>query len=61
MAVIDDVRRLSQLDFIFLGQQFASTPLATNQTVWHKGRVQQANLSFAIAETFPKNGVLNLR
>jgi len=43
MAVIDDVRRLSQLDFLFLGQQFANSQLGTQQTTWYKGRLQQAN------------------
>jgi hypothetical protein len=43
MAVLDDVRRLSQLDFMFLGQQFANSQLNTQQTTWHKGRLQQAN------------------
>ena len=41
MAVPDDLRRLSQIDSIFLGwSAFSSTgnPL----TSWHKGRVQQA-------------------
>lgn len=41
MAVIDDVRRLMQLDFLFLGVAYSST--SATQTVWHKGRVQQAN------------------
>src|SRR5208283_5309757 len=43
MAVIDDVRRLSQLDFIFLGQQFTNSVANAQQTTWYKGRLQQAN------------------
>jgi len=41
MAVSDDVRSLSQLDFIFLGQQMGLT--GSGQTTWYKGRLQQAN------------------
>lgn len=41
MAVQDDVRRLSQLDSIYLGY---NTQGMTNWvTGWHKGRLQQAN------------------
>jgi len=40
MAVPDDLRRLSQVDSIFLGwSAFASTGSVTS---WYKGRVQQA-------------------
>jgi len=47
MAVLDDVRRLSQMDSIFLGQKSAETQLGGPQspgyTVWYKGRLQQSN------------------
>ena len=46
MAVLDDVRRLSQMDSIFLGQGSGQTSLAGGShgyTVWYKGRLQQAN------------------
>ena len=44
MTVQDDVRRLSQLDSVFLGQGFNATPnTGASVCVWHKGRVQQAN------------------
>jgi hypothetical protein len=39
MAVIDDVRRLAQMDAIYLGFQHAGGLY----TMWHKGRLQQAN------------------
>ena len=42
MAVQDDVRRLSQLDSIYLGESFNSS-LAGPIVSWHKGRLQQAN------------------
>jgi hypothetical protein len=41
MAVLDDVRRLSQLDVMFLGSQFLAG--AGIATTWYKGRLQQAN------------------
>jgi hypothetical protein len=44
MAVQDDLRRLSELDSIFLGQM-VNLPggLVNSITSWHRGRVQQAN------------------
>ena|SRR6516165_7112335 len=42
MAVQDDVRRLSQMDSIFLGTAFAAGPNSPI-TTWYKGRLQQAN------------------
>jgi hypothetical protein len=41
MAVQDDVRRLSQLDSIYLGESING--VAAPITSWHKGRLQQAN------------------
>jgi hypothetical protein len=41
MAVIDDVRRLSQLDVIFLGTQLGA--IGSVFATWYKGRLQQAN------------------
>lgn len=47
MAVVDDLRRLSQLDSIYLGYQVANyfSPNVSNNPVisWYKGRLQQAN------------------
>ena len=42
MAVQDDVRRLSQMDSIYLGQLFTNI-VGGSITSWHKGRLQQAN------------------
>ena len=47
MAVVDDLRRLGQLDSIYLGHQVTNY-LAPNEpnipvTSWYKGRLQQAN------------------
>jgi hypothetical protein len=41
MAVQDDVRRLSQLDSIYLG--YNTQGMTSSVTGWHKGRLQQAN------------------
>ena len=41
MAVQDDLRRLSQLDSIYLGESLNG--VAAPITSWHKGRLQQAN------------------
>jgi hypothetical protein len=46
MAVQDDLRRLSQLDGIYLGwsvQGTAITSVPSALTSWYKGRVQEAN------------------
>jgi len=40
MTVQDDVRRLSQMDSIYLGFNVQGLTLVTS---WHKGRLQQAN------------------
>jgi len=41
MAVQDDVRRLSQLDSVYLG--YFTQGMTSSITSWHKGRLQQAN------------------
>src|SRR5260370_38712 len=51
MAVQDDLRRLSQLDSIYLGTSLTSYPAGSvtsrykggSVTSWYKGRLQQAN------------------
>jgi len=40
MTVQDDVRRLSQMDSVYLGFNVQGMTLVTS---WHKGRLQQAN------------------
>lgn len=60
MAVIDDVRRLMQLDFLFLGLQY-SGPGGTGGTVvtvWHKGRIQQANDGSFIFRSISQDGTV---
>jgi hypothetical protein len=42
MAVQDDLRRLSQLDSLYLGTSLINYP-AGSVTSWYKGRLQQAN------------------
>jgi len=42
MAVQDDLRRLGELDSIYLGATLNSYP-AGSVTSWYKGRLQQAN------------------
>ena len=42
MAVQDDLRRLSEMDSIYLGATLYSYP-AGSVTSWYKGRLQQAN------------------
>jgi hypothetical protein len=41
MPVVDDLRRLSQLDSIYLG--YLVNGLGQTVTSWYKGRLQQAN------------------
>ena len=46
MAVLDDLRRLSELDSIYLGYQvtnYAAPAVFNLVASWHKGRLQQAN------------------
>ena len=43
MAVQDDLRRLSQMDSIYLGESINLPSPSSPITGWHKGRVQQAN------------------
>jgi hypothetical protein len=40
MAVQDDLRRLSQMDSVYLGWSIQGDSIVTG---WHKGRLQQAN------------------
>jgi len=42
MTVQDDLRRLSELDSIYLGTSLMGYP-AGSVTSWYKGRLQQAN------------------
>ncbi len=58
MAVIDDVRRLMQLDFLFLGLQYNGGGGGTVVTVWHKGRVQQANDGTFIFRSISQDGTV---
>ena len=46
MAVLDDLRRLSELDSIYLGYQvtnYAAPAVFNLVASWYKGRLQQAN------------------
>jgi hypothetical protein len=57
MAVQDDVRRLSQLDSIYLGwttQNSIGSPI----TSWYKGRVQQANDGTWVFRSISLDGTL---
>ena len=60
MAVIDDVRRLIQLDFMFLGCTFAgfggATQLTNQGATWYKGRLQQANDGAIIFRSISQDG-----
>jgi hypothetical protein len=60
MAAIDDVRRLSQLDFMFLGVVYTTTGVqgGGSATVWHKGRVQQANDGSFIFRSISQDGTV---
>ena len=57
MAVSDDVRSLSQLDFIFLGQQMLDN-LGAQHTTWYKGRLQQANDGAWIFRSISSDGTI---
>ena len=56
MAVLDDVRRLSQMDAIFLGMAFNFGGEAI--TNWHKGRLQQANDGSWVFRSISTDGTL---
>jgi hypothetical protein len=56
MAVLDDVRRLSQMDAIFLGMGFNFGGAAI--TNWHKGRLQQANDGSWIFRSISADGTM---
>jgi hypothetical protein len=60
MAVIDDLRRLMQLDFMFLGITYSTLTAGggASATVWHKGRVQQANDGSFIFRSISQDGTV---
>ena len=59
MAVQDDLRRLSQLDSVFLGH-LVNLPgnIVNSITSWHRGRVQQANDSTWIFRSLSFEGTI---
>jgi hypothetical protein len=57
MAVQDDVRRLSQMDSIYLGQSFPNIA-GGDITSWHKGRLQQANDGSWVFRAFSSEGTI---
>ena len=57
MAVQDDLRRLSQLDSIYLGNTLVSYP-AGGVTSWYKGRLQQANDGSWIFRSISSDGIV---
>jgi hypothetical protein len=63
MAVLDDLRRLSQLDSCFLGWQAGNpgNPIFQNATAacgWYKGRLQQANDGSWIFRSISSDGTV---
>jgi hypothetical protein len=60
MTVQDDVRRLSQMDSIFLGVTISTSPtLAISPiTTWYKGRLQQANDGSWIFRSISSDGTI---
>src|SRR6516165_12760624 len=62
MAVQDDLRRLSQLDSIYLGNMYINYPLGTlpspHITSWYKGRLQQANDGSWIFRSISSDGTV---
>ena len=57
MAVQDDVRRLSQMDSIFLGIAISMNPTSP-MTTWYKGRLQQANDGAWIFRSISSDGTI---
>jgi hypothetical protein len=57
MAVQDDLRRLSQVDSIYLGTSLNSYP-AGSVTSWYKGRLQQANDGSWIFRSISSDGTV---
>ena len=57
MAVQDDLRRLSQLDGIFLGW-ITPNNFGFGVTSWHKGRLQQANDSSWVFRSMSAEGTI---
>jgi hypothetical protein len=61
MAVVDDLRRLSQLDSMFLGWSHQSSQSQTGGApilAWFKGRVQQANDGGWLFRSISSDGTL---
>ncbi len=58
MAVQDDVRRLSQIDSIYLGIQIQNS-LASSFTTWFKGRLQQAGDGAWIMRSVSSDGTVS--
>jgi hypothetical protein len=52
MAVIDDIRRMMQLDIVFAGLQLGNT------TTWYKGRLRQANDNTIIFRSSSQDGTI---
>jgi hypothetical protein len=57
MTVQDDLRRLSELDSIYLGSSLISYP-AGGVTSWYKGRLQQANDGSWIFRSISSDGTV---
>jgi len=57
MAVQDDLRRLGELDSIYLGATLNSYP-AGSVTSWYKGRLQQANDGSWIFRSISSDGTV---
>ena len=57
MALQDDLRRLSELDSIYLGTSLRSFP-AGAVTSWYKGRLQQANDGSWIFRSISSDGTV---
>ncbi len=56
MTVQDDLRRLSQMDAIYLGQSLNG--MGAQFIVWHKGRLQQANDGSWIFRSISADGTI---
>ena len=57
MTVQDDLRRLSELDSIYLGTSLMGYP-AGSVTSWYKGRLQQANDGSWIFRSISSDGAV---
>jgi len=58
MTVQDDVRRLSQLDSIYLAHTLYSNVSGFGFITWHKGRLQQANDGSWIFRSISSDGTV---